>query len=174
MGIDLSLTSTGVAVAGSQAVPIVFTVGSKGHAGDSLASRRYRLGQIAYRLEQEAKFNVPDMIVVEGPSMNSRFGHPHDRSGLWWLVVYQLGGTWPIVEVSPSQRTLYATGKGNAPKDRVLTDVVRRYPDVQVTDNNEADALLLAAMGMRYLGEPLEPSLPKPHLAALEKVRWQV
>lgn len=78
----------------------------------------------------------------------------------------------PIVIITPSQRAKYATGKGNASKDAVLLAVARRYPTVEVTDNNEADALVLAAMIARLAGRPIETSLPQTHLDALAKVRW--
>ena len=67
----------------------------------------------------------------------------------------------------PTSRATYATGKDNAGKDAVLAAVVRRYPDVDVTGNDEADALVMAAMGARLLGHPLEDSLPQSHLRAL-------
>jgi crossover junction endodeoxyribonuclease RuvC len=50
--------------------------------------------------------------------------------------------------------------------------VIRRYPDVDVDGNDVADALVLAAIGCRHLGSPLEESLPANHLAAMNKIRW--
>ena len=35
---------------------------------------------------------------------------------------------------------------------------------------NQADAVALAAMGARLLGEPIEDALPKAHLDALAKL----
>jgi hypothetical protein len=99
----------------------------------------------------------------------------HDRSGLWWLVVNGLfANDVPVVEITPNQRAKYATGKGTDDKDKVLAAVIRRYPDVDVTGNDVADALALAAMGRRRLGRPLEESLPKPNLEVMDKVRWPV
>lgn len=39
------------------------------------------------------------------------------------------------------------------------------------TGNDEADALVLAAMAHRHLGHPID-ELPKTHLAAMDKIRW--
>jgi hypothetical protein len=66
----------------------------------------------------------------------------------------------------------YATGKGMIAKDAVLAAVVRRYVGIDVTCNDEADALILAAMGARHLGQPIEDSLPLTHLAAMDNVHW--
>lgn len=113
-----------------------------------------------------------DLVVVEQPAFSRSTGSMHDRSGLWWLAVAKLRSLdRPVVEVTPTARAKYATGKGNAGKDAVLAAVVRRYPDVEVTGNDEADALVLAAMGARWAGHPIDDP-PKTHLAALEAVRW--
>ena len=64
----------------------------------------------------------------------------------------------------------HATGKGNAGKDEVLLAVSRRYPQAPIVNNDQADAVTLAAMGARLLGEPVEDSLPKAHLDALAKL----
>ena len=57
-------------------------------------------------------------------------------------------------------------------RETVLAAVVRRYTDVPVEGNDVADALLVAAIGARQHGEPLEASLPATHLKALEGVQW--
>ncbi|WP_344250995.1 hypothetical protein, partial [Isoptericola hypogeus] len=94
--------------------------------------------------------------------------------GLWWLMVHRLlRNDYPVAVVAPPARAKYATGAGNAAKDKVLAAVVRRYPNVEVTGNDEADALVLAAMGARRLGHAID-DLPKNHLVAMEKVAWPV
>jgi hypothetical protein len=54
----------------------------------------------------------------------------------------------------------------------VLAAVVRRYPHADITGNDIADALVLAAMGARQLGFPIEESLPQANQAALAKINW--
>ena len=68
---------------------------------------------------------------------------------------------------------MYGTGKGNAGKDEVMLATARRYTNqAEVANNDQADALVLAAMGARHLGAPIEESLPQSHLRALDKVAW--
>jgi crossover junction endodeoxyribonuclease RuvC len=170
IGLDLSLTGTGVAIIGHGGVSTGL-IKSKGRKGDSLAQRRERLRSIVRDIGQL----IPNdsLVVVEQPAYSQTGGSHHDRSGLWWLVV-ELAIDWgfDVVEVTPGGVKKYATGSGNASKDTVLAAVVKRYLDVDVTDNNVADALTLAAMGARYLGFPLEASLPQINLAAMDAVRW--
>lgn len=178
VGIDLSLTSTGLAVVttgerGVLAYGSVMRVASSGTKKDTLVERRERLNLIGHQVIDYVRRMDPQLVVIEAPSMASKYGHPHDRSGLWWLVVNRLMSLeYPVAAAPPTCRAKYATGKGNAAKDDVLTHVVRRYAGVMVTKNDEADALILAAMGARHLGHPIEESLPAAHVSGLDGVEW--
>lgn len=181
VGIDLSLASTGIAIIypDNSAPPWVCRIESKGRKEATLGERQKRLANLVHQISnvvlQDWPRNSPaPLIVVEGPSFGqARQGGQHDRAGLWWMAVDRfttLG--FPVVEVPPATRAKYATGKGNAAKDIVLAAVIRRYLNVAVTGNDEADALVLAAMGARHLGQPVEESLPQINLAAMDAVRW--
>jgi crossover junction endodeoxyribonuclease RuvC len=178
VGLDLSLTSTGVALIDTATGDVqVDRVTSKGRKDATLEDRHARLHNL--RLDICLKTAKADLVVIEGPSFGqARQGGQHDRAGLWWIVVDWLktpddaeGWGKRVVEIAPASRSKYATGKGNAAKDAVLAAVVRRYPQVEVSGNDEADALVLAAMGARHCGHPID-TLPKTHLAALDAVAW--
>lgn len=175
LGIDLSLTGTGLAVVDHGELVRVSTVKSKGTADASLLERGMRLDQLADRITEHVLTEGTDLVVIEAPAFASKSGHMHDRSGLWWITVNRLL-TWNLLvaEVTPTGRATYGTGKGNAGKDAVLAAVIRRYDTeaVPINNNNEADAVVLASMGARQLGEPVEPSLPQTHLRAMDAVRW--
>jgi crossover junction endodeoxyribonuclease RuvC len=186
VGLDLSLTCTGVAVVtqdGAITDRITSQPARKVGKGDpplTLAERADRLDKLVPQITGYC--TAADLVVIEGPSYRSTTPS-HDRSGLWWLVVDFLIPHTPVVEVTPSSRMKYATGKGQIDKDLVLSAVIRRYPHVDVNGNDEADALILAAMGARFLRHPLErpvpgrplfpgSPLPKTCLAAMDAVTW--
>jgi crossover junction endodeoxyribonuclease RuvC len=176
LGADLSLTSTGIAqLTYSNGTFSWWTcrIESKGKREDSLFDRSDRLRTLASRIT--APTGMTDLVVIEAPSFGSgvNAGSMHDRSGLWWSVVQRvmLAGI-PVVEVPPSCRAKYATGKGNAAKDAVMLAAAKRYPDADITGNDEADAVILAAMGARRLGVPVDDSLPALNLAGMDGVRW--
>ncbi len=182
VGLDLSLTGTGIAVGVAGQAPTVTTIKSAGAKDATLADRVARLRSIEREISctlnphlwEGITTPLPALFVIEAPAFASKTGHAHDRSGLWWLLVERLHawpGIWHVVEVTPSARAKSATGRGNAGKDEVLAAVVRRYPDVPVANNNEADALVLAAMGSRHLGHPID-NPPKTNLAAMDAVHW--
>lgn len=199
VGLDLSLTATGLAHivcgSGSQVVamrpgggtlhPPIVNVQRMGSAAPSrkkgdppppLGARSLRLRKLAGSITSACA--GADLVVVEGPSYASEGAGTWDRAGLWWLVIARLTGAGlNVVEVPPSNVKTYALGKGGGAgtgKDEVLAAVIRRYMGVvDVPGNNEADALLLAAMGARFAGYPIEPhGLPQTHLRAMNAVRW--
>lgn len=171
IGIDLSLTSTGLCIV-YKGKAQTFRVESKGSADASLANRYRRLDDIAGEIIMTVVNNDADLVVIEQPAYSRTVGHMHDRSGLWWIVVHALHHErHSVAEVAPTSRARYATGKGNAGKDAVLLEVARRFPDVALSGNDEADALVLAAMGADYLACPIV-TMPASHREALGKVRW--
>lgn len=171
VGLDLSLTSSGVALILDGQIITIGRIESKPVADATLADRRDRLRNVYRQVESFAVY--ADLAVVESPSFGQgRQGGSHDRAGLWWLVVdVLLAARIPVSEVSPAARAKYATGKGNAGKAAVVSAVTRRY-DREFGTDDEADALVLAAMGARHLGCPIEASLPATHLDAMRNVRW--
>lgn len=175
IGLDLSLTATGVAVIGHDGEVTVTTIKSKGDAGATLRERHSRLDDLRDRIMRRVEGDT-DLVVIEQPAFSRTTGHHHDRSGLWWLMVdalwYWQEEPLSIVEVTPGSLKKYATGNGSAGKDEVLLAVARRYPDIPVKDNNQADALVLAAMGARSLGRPID-QLPKLNLTAMGAVKWE-
>lgn len=178
VGLDLSLTATGIAVIEHRPSGLsvdLHSVGSKGHKGDTLKGRHARLDDLRDRIMRHV--DGADLVVIEGPSFGAqRQGGTHDRAGLWWMVMDALHlwdtGAAAVAEVPPATLKKYLTGKGNAGKDEVLLAVARRYADIDVRTNDQADALGLAAMGARHLGHPID-DLPKLNLSAMDAVRWE-
>lgn len=173
VGLDLSLTATGVATLYGER-HVTDTIRSKGKAADGLLARSQRLH--ALHIEILEKVMGADVAVIEQPAYGQTGGSHHDRSGLWWLVVSDLAdrdkGVRRFAEVTPQAVKMYATGKGNASKSEVLAAVIKRYPSADVANDNEADAFVLAAIGARLAAQPIEESLPTANLRAMDKVRW--
>lgn len=163
VGLDLSLTSTGVARWNGIAYTTALVkpkASLRGH--ERLA---WILGDLRERTQDAT------LAVVEGPSYGSATQGVHERGGLWWMVTHQLW-LWqiPTAVAPPASVKRYATGKGNAQKDAVLTAVVRRFAEFD-GNNDAADALILAALGAEHLGHPIVP-MPQTHRDALPGVAW--
>lgn len=149
VGIDLSLTATGVARIGSGGVELG-TVKSQ-TTGDALADKVGRLRAIR---DEVCDWCIgARLVMIEGPSYGSQGSAVHQIAGNWWLVVSELvSNGWPVGVVSPGQVKKFAAGRGNADKAAVAIGVARLWPDVEPADNNQADALVLASIGAQYVG----------------------
>lgn len=112
-----------------------------------------------------------ELVVIEGYS----FGSMNKREALG-----ELGGVVRLmlfearvryIDVPPSSLKQYATGKGNAAKELVLVEAVKRL-GYTGSDNNVADAMWLRAMALDAFDMPLA-AMPQVNRAALKKIQWQ-
>jgi Holliday junction resolvasome RuvABC endonuclease subunit len=154
-GLDLSLTGTGVAVyqPGGVAVHLL----SQGANPKKIGGSQYRLLYLRRQVCELARGSTH--IVVEGAAYARPEGQ-HKLGGLWWLVMHCLWMENPdaqVVVVDPGTVKQYVTGRRGAPKDQVMLAVQKRYPMVEIIDNNTADATVLVAMCLDMLGCPPAP-----------------
>jgi hypothetical protein len=163
-GLDISLTGTGISThGGTTRVP------TTGRRRDTIVQRRNRMRHIRDTVLTEV--GDVHLACVEGPSHHSVGGSVWDRGGLWWLIVDGLcARDIPVAVIPPMSRAKYATGKGNSRKAAVLDAAQKRYGAILPTDD-EADALILRAMGLEWLGQALA-EVPDGHRAALAGVQW--
>ncbi|MDL4812738.1 hypothetical protein [Actinomadura opuntiae] len=166
IGLDLSLTATGVACADGSLLTI------RTGPGDHLADERDRLRWIADEaVARTEAARVLTFAVVEGPSFGSKGNALHQLGGLWWLVVDALMAVGAAVAVvPPGTLKVYATGSGSATKPDMRMALYKRT-GLDVKDDNRVDAWWLRAMGLDYLGRP-PVAMPQAQRAALGKARW--
>jgi hypothetical protein len=127
-----------------------------------------------------------DFVVIEGAAYSKNNNGADALAGMRWMVRHDL---WkrgiPYTVITPSKRITYATGttvhkdeqgnrlKGDALKALVRAAVGERYGIV--TEGrakwDEADAYVMLAMGLDWLGFPLAP-VPAGHRAALAGCQW--
>ncbi|MFD3455798.1 hypothetical protein ACFWVC_26920 [Streptomyces sp. NPDC058691] len=174
IGVDPALTCTGIAGDGW---------------ADALRPKKLRGHERIRWLREEVRDRTrrADLVVIEGAAygQGAQAGH-HELAGLWWILTQDLYDQGiPYAVVNPHSRTIYATGSANPAKDypkekrrRITKGMVRdavaqRYgiecggPGVY----DQADAYILAAMGLHWAGWPLAP-VPDAHSRALEAVPW--
>lgn len=157
VGLDLSLTSTGVAVVYPDRSFLHTTIKTTPAMGVVDEVER-QLGIIDLVFEFIDKstshwFGAGSWcdLIVEGPSRGSVHGKIHERSGLWWGVMHRLvTGPSPVgglMVVAPTTRAKYATGSGRADKRAVVEACRAIDPSLRLCDNDRADALTLAVLG---------------------------
>jgi len=167
VGLDPSLTGTGIAVVSGPGFIQTATVSSKGRRGDTLQTRADRMAS----LKHEVLEWVPDgaLVVIEGPAYSKGNAGTWDRAWFWGSLVSALVGHegTQVVLCPPNTRAKYATGRGNAGKADVAMAIARRFPQVELHGDNEPDALAMAAMGRRLIGHPVD-NPPQTHLQAMK------
>lgn len=140
IGLDLSLTSTGVA-------------SSLGWT-DRIRPKHLRgLDRLRYILNHLRTYTHGcPLAVVEGPSYNHKGLRQHEELvALRWMVYDLLDRhDVPVAIAPPASVKLWATGKGNAGKTAVMAAMRDRYPDTAIASSDEADALALAEMGAAW------------------------
>ena len=164
IGLDLSLRSTGIAGA-------TWTHNLHGpqlHDDATDAERWKRIRRMRWLVVEH--LGSPDLVVLEAPSYGSNDPSGHERAGLWWLVIGACASREiPVLTIAPAKLKVYATGNGRADKKAVLSATRTWRPDVSIVNDNAADALVLAAIGLDLLGHP-PVDLPQTHRRALDGV----
>lgn len=163
LALDLSLTRTGYCLGGGLAgceTGVLETARLRGME---------RLDRIVRDVQQLARGG--HLVVIEGYSFGSQGRAVFDVAELGGCVrflLHRLG--MPYVDVPPASLKKFATGKGNSPKDAMITAAIRRFA-FQGSDNNEADAYLLWCMARHAYQHPVV-QVPQLQAAALEAVSW--
>ncbi len=176
IGVDLSLTRTGVALVGSgNPGAECFSFGRKGKNDEPLLLRNERIDDTVRFIQGIVADGTewPKIAVVEYPSTAAAGGHSLDRDALWWLTLKMLWAEGiPVVSPVTQKLKIYATGKGTGvDKAAVMLAMLRRHPDAPFQNDDEADALGLAYMGARLIGEPLDGKLAKDYVRALDGMK---
>ncbi|AXQ62294.1 RuvC-like Holliday junction resolvase [Gordonia phage TillyBobJoe] len=151
IGLDLSLTSTGIATLtydptnGDHTVQLQTITSSP--TGKTLADREARLTRLRQTIVGACR--GADLVCVEGPSFGSNNSGTWDRGGLWWLVVTGLARLdVPFVEVPPATVKKFACDKGNGGKADVAAGITRLWPNEYPHGDDQMDALTLASIAL--------------------------
>lgn len=182
VGIDLSLTSTGLARLSSH-IPVVETklATSKGHNNDTLTQRFERQTILTNQVLEFAR--DADLVCIEYIFASGQVGGSQiDRFGLWWRVVGSLL-LWqiPVLHPTASQGKKFLTGSGKADKGTMVRCALRTWPDWEPSTNSasedEADAIAMASIGVALLeaehGQTLPFEMPKYRVDVMDKLKVQ-
>lgn len=178
IGLDLSLTGTGVAGLGWADTLTPPARGArhrdrKDKDRDQQLRTEYnhqRLDWIRSQLVDRYLNADVELAVIEGLAFDA---HDTDRqnAGLSWMVRHLLWGrNIPYALVPPATLKQFVTGNGSADKPRMKSTIGDWFGWFN-GDDNAADATGLMAMGRAHLGVPFSP-LGDVQRVALGKVVW--
>jgi Holliday junction resolvasome RuvABC endonuclease subunit len=172
VGVDLSLTGTGIAVHEPGGLTFTRLVGEDGKKGAPLASRRARIRRLVAGIMEFA--GTATAVAIESHDFGGRYGSLHDRSGAWWILVDELAQLGiPVIMMTPTQLKMYLANSGNASKQDVLVAAVKRWPTVDIRNDDQADAMSALSMLVRHLElAPLEDAWNQKMAKAMDGVDW--
>jgi len=162
VGLDLSLTSTGMCVNGTTSA-----ITSKHKEVRRLKDIRDQL--FLYLLEHDVRG-----AVIEGYAFSARNSQSHkigELGGVVRLLLHEM--MIPYADVPPTSRAKFATGRGNAAKTEVISAVSARTGLIWSgkSADDECDAWLLEEMGLQALGLG-KYSWPEVNMSSLKNVDW--
>ena len=162
IGLDLSLTSTGVSINGETSV-----VSTKARGAE-------RLHIVSSAILDLCSSRDVACAIIEGYSFASRNSQAHSIGEMGGAVRMKL---WekgiPYVEVPPTCRAKFATGKGNAGKSEVVSSISAKTGIIfsGAGGDDECDAWLLEQMGLKYLNKS-QYQWSEASISSLSKVDW--
>lgn len=152
MGLDLSITGTGIAVIdeeGAAGRPWLDYSGVVKTPGPKQACMEERIELIRRAVRKQVMKFEPDLIMIE----NYSYGRPNQMAVLGevngvirnWLWKNE----WPWDVVPPLSLKKFATGNGRATKEEMVVAAQPWAPNTKL-DDNQADAIHLASWGMHH------------------------
>ncbi|GFG65798.1 hypothetical protein MKUB_32880 [Mycobacterium kubicae] len=186
VGIDPSLTSTGVAVLADGKLAHYGRYGREGHNGATYVTRSRRVRRMI-REVTEAAFTAgtPDVFVIEEhPYAVGNQGNEFDRAAIWHGIYGNLDARGVAgVVVNNSTGKAWVTGAGRASKRDMMAAIDAWYAGqinppllkLRITVDHPddlADAIGYATMGAFKLGDPIPFEPKKRHTTALALLPW--
>ena len=141
IGLDLSLTHTGIVILNNGIVELFKTIIPKKLRGVK------RLYYIRRRIVQYLLINKPDIAVIEGYAYSPNAGRSFsigELGGVIKLLLYKQKISYLIV--APTTLKKFTTGKGNSPKSKMEKAVYKNW-NVEFNTEHEIDAFALAMLG---------------------------
>jgi len=154
LGIDPSITATGVCLIHDNKAPEYFTIGAK--SGMPLGKRLWHLSCLLASCLPTG--TTPLLGAIERAVPPLAYGPASGGKGyvancMAYAMAYEMLGKFKIsyVELSPKQRAMVATGGGNSNKAEVVASYYSKVDDSERRDDNQIDAYWLAYGGWEVL-----------------------
>lgn len=166
MGLDLSLTGTGLCVVSSNRVrhlhlktlplhDLPKRADTQIYNGKFYGTDEERIAYIALTIMEEWRDAQPDLVLIEGYSYGSKgraLSGLHELGGVVKHHLWAVNALW--IPIAPTTNKTYSTGNHRADKNQMLARARMMWP--ACPNHDVADAFLLARYGLRKYDELVE------------------
>ena len=157
MGLDPSLTGTGICVANKDGI----VKHSETVSTDADMEILARIAKIICRVKGVIQEYNPQLIGIEGLSFSSQGDAVHKLAGLHFIIRWELSLLGVKVLVLPPKTIKkHVTGKGIAKKSAIAVAVYKEWGREFVSED-EADAFCVAMTGWAWLEGKIKPETTK-------------
>lgn len=159
VGLDLSLTNTGVAILTDNLDDSPRVLSIKTTPKYDLYTRaEMALGKLEVFLNDHIVSNKITHFFTEGFAFGAT-GQIFNIAEFSGIIKYHINKIWfrdsDFFQIPPTSLKKFITGKGTAKKELMIKEVYKRY-QFDTNDDNAADAFSLAVMGRAYLSKPCD------------------
>jgi Holliday junction resolvasome RuvABC endonuclease subunit len=166
LGIDASLTNTGITLLISPTQYTSFSIKAKG--GTQLERMELIAEQLLSFIVEQNIDPMEGTACIEGGSYHSN-GMIYQMGQLTGMIIHALHQFYVNpMEIPPSQVKKFISGVGSASKQCVMDSIKARYREA-FTDDNQADSYALALIAYRYYHYPDSPF--RSELEVIKKLR---
>ena len=166
IGIDPSLTGTGIVVIKDGKIIDKCLIKSK-PVGDRPNDEIDRIKGIVHKVDEYLSKYNPDIICMEGLAFMARNTTAlMQLAGLNYLLRTMFHGHKQWFIVAPSTLKKFILGKGAGDKSLVMMEVYKKYGE-ELSDNNIADAFVLAQIGQAIGGKHKNLTNPQVEVCTL-------
>lgn len=148
IGIDLSLTGTGVVVLEDGEIVVEKLIKSKPTKKKTYTEEIERILGIKIEIIKIIEKYEPNLVLIEGMAFMARNTTALVQlAGLNYLIrEYLFQYNIPFAIVAPTSLKKFITGSGGSKKDVMLMEIYKKY-NIAFVDDNIADAFSLAKIG---------------------------
>lgn len=172
VGIDHSLSRTGIVIVRDEQPPEQISVVSTGKASDGRVARGRRMRSMRTDILDQIPRDA-DLTLMEGLSFGHNFPGQDRIHHLWWLIsdgFDHLG--LPLTSIPPGSLKKWATDNGNADKAQMKQALSGMWPGTVWANDDVVDAGGCATIAAQHLGLPLHYLVLERHSLAISQIVW--
>jgi Holliday junction resolvasome RuvABC endonuclease subunit len=181
VGIDPSLTRAGVCALRSSNPTHPAVLRDTGYSLPETATWDDRIVRVEKQtiaigriLDQLRAQGTIEQVLIEAPIFPKHVKPSYfDRAALWSGIYSAIKARkLPRAVVAPTTLKKWATGAGRADKELVQAEVAKWWPNVEIANDDIADATVLAAMAGVHLGWTMPFETRRRHVEGMVTVNW--